>query len=194
MKSYAIIRQVLGQKPYFRYFLWLWFATVSLFLWVVKINLLVYIASSPILTFVDKIDYILDAYVNFLRIDNPVALSRIVLSLLLAVSLTLMVYVWQTGEQRREAAKGNGGALVAMVSMHCVACGTSLAAPLITALAGSGAYYFSTERYEATQIVGTGANILGIIIVLWAISGMIKRIALSGLLRPERQQAQGRTF
>lgn len=188
MKSYAVVKQVLRQKPYMRYFFLLWFATVSLFLWFVKINLLVYIASSSVLTFIDKIDYVLDAYVNFLRIDGPVSLSRIVLSLLLAVSLTLMVFVWQTGKRRREAAKGSSGSLVAMVATHCVACGTSLAAPLVTALAGSGAYYFSAERYAATQAVAIGANTLGIVIVLWAIRGMAKRIAAGRLLSPPARQ------
>ena len=181
MKSYSVIKQILKRRPYFRYFLLLWFITISIFLWLVNVNLLAYILSSPILTPIGKINFILDTYFDFFTIDNPVSLSRLAFSLLLAINLTLLVFLWRVGKQRLGAVKSNSGALVAMIGSHCVACGTSLVAPLITALAGSGAY-FSAERFAATQLLATGANILGICFILWSIRGIAKRINMSGLL------------
>lgn len=181
MKSYTIIKQILKRRPYFRYFLLLWFITISIFLWLVNINLLAYILGSPVLTPFGKIDFIFDIYLNFFKIDNPVNLSRAVFSLLLAINLTLLIFVWRAGKQRLGAVKSNSGALVAMVGSHCVACGTSIVVPLVTALAGSGAY-FSAERFAATQLLATGANLLGVILIAWSIKGITKRIRASGLL------------
>lgn len=181
MKSYSVIKQILKLRPYSRYFLLIWFITVSVFLWLVNIDLLAYILSSPVLTFIGKIDFIIEAYLNFFKIDNSISLSRAIFSFLLAINLTLLVFLWRVGKQRLGIVKSNSGALLAMVGSHCVACGTSLVAPLITALAGSGAY-FSAERFAATQLIATGANAFGIILVAWSIRGVIKRITTNGLL------------
>lgn len=181
---YSAIKLVITQRPYFRYFLLLWFATISMFLWLVNINLLAYMWSSPVLSLLDKIDFTIDAYVNFFRIDNPVSLSRAVFSFLLAINLTLMMFLWRAGKQRHGAVKNNSGALVLMVGSHCVACGTALTAPLITALAGSsGVYYLSAERAAATQLLATSANLLGIILIVWSVRGIARRIVTSRLLR-----------
>src|SRR3990167_5531588 len=105
MKSYFVIKQILKRRPYFRYFLLLWFITISIFLWFVNVNLLAYILGSPILTPIGKIDFILDRYFNFFTVDNPVSLSRSTFSLLLAINLTLLVFLWRAGKQRLGAVK-----------------------------------------------------------------------------------------
>lgn len=186
MKSITLIKKVLKTRPYFRYFLLLWFITTSIFLWLVNLNLLAYIASSPVLTPFGKIDFIFDTYTSFFTLDNPVSLSRLIFSLLLAINLTLLVFLWRAGKQRLGVVKSNSGALVAMIGSHCIACGTSLVAPLVTALAGSGAY-LSAERFAATQLLATGANVLGIILIAWSIKGIVRRIVSSGLLLPKTQ-------
>ncbi len=63
-----------------------------------------------------------------------------------------------------------------------MAWGTSIVVPLITALAGSGAY-LSSERLAAAQLIATGANILGIVLIAWSIRGAARRISMSGILR-----------
>lgn len=180
MKSFTLIKKVLRTRPYFRYFLLLWLITISIFLWLVNLNLLAYIVSSPVLTPFGKIDFIFDTYTSFFTISNPVSLSRLFFSLLLAINLTLLVFLWRAG-QRQGVVRSNSGALIAMIGSHCVACGTSLVAPLVTALAGSGAY-LSAERFATTQLLATGANVLGIILIAWSIRGVAKRIAGSELL------------
>lgn len=181
MKSYFVARQILKRRPYFFYFILLWIFTVSIFIWLININLLAYILASPVLTPVGKIDYIFDIYISFFKLDNPVSLSRAVFSLLLAVNLMLLVFLWRTGKQRQRAVKSNSGALVAVIGSHCIACGTSLVAPVVTALAGSGAY-FSAERFATTQLLATGANVLGIVLIVWSIKGVARRITTGRLL------------
>lgn len=181
MKSYPVIIHILKQRPYFSIFLLLWFITISLFLWMININLLAYILSSPVLTPVGKLDFIIDAYVSSFNISSPVNLTRFIFSFLLAINLTLLVFLWRVGKQRLGAVKSNSGALVALVGSHCIACGTSLVAPLITALAGSGAY-FSAERFAATQLLAAGANFLGIILMAWSIKGVVRHITAGRLV------------
>lgn len=180
MSSYSVIKQTLKRRPYFRYFILLWFITISIFLWLININLLAYILGTPVLTPLGKVDFIFDTYFSFFTFDNPVSLSRLIFSLLLAINLTLLVFLWRAGKQRLGVVKSNSGALIAMIGSHCVACGTSLVAPLVTALAGSGAY-LSAERFAATQLLATGANLLGIILIVWSIKGVVRRIKESGL-------------
>ena len=69
MKSYSVIKQILKRRPYFRYFLLLWFITISIFLWLVNVNLLAYILSSPILTPIGKIDFILEHVTKFYKAE-----------------------------------------------------------------------------------------------------------------------------
>lgn len=150
-------------------------------MWLVNINLLAYIISSPVLTAIGKLEFIAAAYGNFFILNNPITLSRLVFSVLLAINLVMLIFVWRAGKQRSGAIRNNSGALVAMVGSHCIACGTSLVAPLITALAGSTAY-LSAERFAVGQLLATGANILGIILVVWSIRGITKRIKTGDLL------------
>lgn len=175
MKSFTVITQVFKQKPYLGYFLLMWFGAITIFLWLVNINLLAYIIGSPVLTAIGKLEFIATAYGNFFVLNNPITLSRLMFSILLAVNLTLLIFVWRAGKQRSGAISSNSGALAAMVGSHCIACGTSLVAPLISALAGSTAY-LSAERFAVGQMLATGANILGIILVIWSIKGISKRI------------------
>ncbi len=55
-------------------------------------------------------------------------------------------------------------------------------APLITAIAGSGAF-FSTERANAGILISVAANLLGISLILWSIYkvvGSIQTRAMGG--------------
>lgn len=178
MRQYSSVKYVLGQQPYLNYFLWLFFITVSLFIWLVNINLLVYILGSDALAISDKAAMISGAYVNFfLYMDNPVAISRAIFALLIALNTTLLIYLWRESKKRQGMARKNGGALVVMVGSHCIACGASFVAPLVTAIAGSTTY-LSAERYAASQLLAMSAYIIGIILILWSIRGAAKSIAL----------------
>lgn len=186
VKTYYVIKQILRRRLYFLYFLLFWFIAITVFLWLININLLVYILTTPVLRLMEKLDFIFDAYINFFKLDNPVSLSRAVFSLLLAINLTMIVFLWRAGKQRPNLMKSNSGALLVIVGSSCVACGTSIIAPLVTAVAGTGSY-LSAERFAATQLIATGANVLGIIFALWSINSLAKRILALGLTAPNTQ-------
>lgn len=182
MLMYNVTKQVLRNKRYLLYFFLLWFVTVTVFIWLININLLAYVLNSPDLTTTVKIGFISSSYVNYFKyLNNPVALSSVIFSVLVAVNFTLLIFLWKEGKQRSNLARSNAGAFAAMIGSHCISCGTSLVAPLITAFAGSGAF-LSAERATTSIVIATGANILGIIIILWSIKGVVKRIRSTGLL------------
>lgn len=174
--NYIVIKAVLKQRK--GTFCLAWFITLSFFLWVTKVNLLAYILTQSGLNAAGKAIFILGAYVNFFSyIASPVALTSLIFSVLAAINITLLIY-FAEGAQRTGAVKGNAGALVAVVGSHCLTCGGSLAAPIITALAGTGTY-FSAERFATGQILASGANILGIVLMLYSIRGVVRRFAPS---------------
>ena len=179
--EYAVTKRVLAQRPYLVRFLLLWFATVTTFIWLININLLAYILSSPVLSGSGKVAFIASTYVNFFKyLDNPVALSSAVFSLLVALNFTLLLFLWKEGKRRKIMSTSNAGAFAAMIGSHCISCGTSLVAPLITAVAGPSAY-FSAERATTGLLFATAANVLGIALVLWSIHQVAKRIQAIGL-------------
>lgn len=151
-----------------------WFITLSFFLWVTKLNLLAYIFGQPSITPVGKVLFVLGAYVNyFTYIISPVALTSLIFTVLAAANITLLIHFTRNAK-RSGMVKGNTGALVALIGSHCLSCGGSLAAPLITALAGTGTY-FSAERFATGQLLATGANLVGIILILLSIRGVLRR-------------------
>lgn len=181
INTYAATKQVLSSRPYLIRFMLFWFATITVFIWLVNINLLAYILSSPVLSASGKVAFIGSAYVNYFKyLDNPAALSSVIFSLLAALNFTLLLYAWREGKRRSNMSKSDAGAFTAMIGSHCISCGTSLVAPLVTAVAGSGAY-FSAERANAGIMLATAANILGIALVLWSIHKVARRIKTSDM-------------
>lgn len=174
--AFAASRHIFSSRAYVARFFLLWFATITVFIWLININLLAYILKSPALSPGGKLVFIGNAYVNYFKyLDNPVALSSVIFSLLVALNFTLLLYLWKERKRRNSIVKNNAGVFAAMIGSHCISCGTSLVAPLITAVAGSGAY-FSAERANAGILLATTANVIGIALVLWSIQKVSKGI------------------
>ena len=76
----------------------------------------------------------------FARMDDPLAVSLIVFSVLATLNIVLLVARYRRGRSARPSASSTGAASIAVIGGHCVACGSSLLTPLITALAGSGLF------------------------------------------------------
>jgi len=75
--------------------------------------------------------------------------------------------MWQTIKRKRKAkgAKASAfGSVGAIVGSHCIACGGSFIAPLVTTLAGSGAY-FSGARVNTAIALSVGINFIAIVFV-----------------------------
>jgi hypothetical protein len=113
-----------------------------------------------VLTIVERTGLVASLYTNpFTYILEPVTLTTIILSLLLAVNFLLIRFVRQF--QRRIA-----GRVQSTVSMlltgHCVACGASILAPLISLVGGTGGSYFSASRYYRLQFFALALNVIAL--------------------------------
>lgn len=69
--------------------------------------------------------------------------------------------------------------MAVMIGFHCIGCGASLLAPLVTTLAGTGAY-LSADRYAASQLLSAGVNIAGIAFMVWMIMNMTRKVYVAG--------------
>lgn len=108
--DYAVTKRVLGQRPYLIRFLVIWFVTITIFIWLININLLAYILTLPVLDAPEKLGFIADAYVNYFRyMNNPVALSSVIFSLLVTLNFTLLLFLWREGKRRSTMATSNAG-------------------------------------------------------------------------------------
>lgn len=192
-QSITAIIAVLSQKRYFVNFLLFWFLTVTLFIWAINVNLLAYILTTPDLRPAGKVAFILSAYANYFKyINNPIAATSILFSFLVAVNLTLLLYLWHQTKVRSDMAKQNSGAFVAMLGAHCLSCGTSFVAPLISLFAGSSAF-ISAGRATASLIFATTANLIGIALISWSIAKILKqlkRVSLPADYPIQRSQSQ----
>lgn len=178
MKTVKIIKYVLAKPAYFILFLVFWFLTVTVFIWLLNINLLSYILASPDLSSGAKLSFVTGAYANYFRyFTNPAALSSIVFSLLAAANFTLLFYLWRRGSRIANNAKLNSGALAAMLGSHCISCGTSLLAPVLTALTGSGGAFISAQRANTSLAIATLANLIGVALIVWSIRKVSTSIA-----------------
>ena len=160
-----------------------WLFMLWLFVYLTSLDLFGAIWTNGALGFFDKISFMIDSVMNVLsNLSDPRALSIFVFSFVSTVNLLLM---WQT-YRRRQQAKNNklaaAGSIGALIGSHCIACGGSLIAPLITTLAGSSAF-FSAERVNTAITMSVTINIIAIVVVGWATLKLAKqdmKFALEG--------------
>ncbi len=160
-------------RPYI--FVGLWLFMLWLFVYLTSLDLFGAIWTNDALGFFDKISFMIDSVRNVLtNLSDPRALSIFVFSFVSTINLLLM---WQT-YRRRQQAKSNklaaAGSIGALIGSHCIACGGSFIAPLITTLAGSSAF-FSAERVNTAITISVAINIVAIIVVGWATLKLAKQ-------------------
>lgn len=136
-----------------------------IFTYLTSLDLFGAIWSNPVLSFGDKVSFMFDSFTSIIsNVTDLRVLSLLIFSFVTAINLTLM---WQT-IKRRSKAKGARsstlGSVGAIVGSHCIACGGSFAAPLITTLAGSGAY-FSGARVNTAIALSVAINAIAIVFV-----------------------------
>jgi len=136
-----------------------------LFTYLTSLDLFGAIWSNSFLSFADKLRFMFDSFTSIIsNVTNLRVLSLLVFSFVTAVNLTLM---WQTIKRKRNT-KGSKasavGSVGAIVGSHCIACGGSFVAPLVTTLAGSGAY-FSGARVNTAIALSVGINLIAILFV-----------------------------
>lgn len=156
-------------------FLFIWLASLWLFLYLTSLDLFFYVISSPTFAGFEKVQFLLGSVGSIFRnLNDPRALSLLVFSFVASVNILLMLL----SLRRRKSASGSGksavGSVTAIVGSHCLACGGSFAAPLITTLAGSGAF-FSAERVNTAITLSVMVNIIGILLVGWGTLKLAKQ-------------------
>lgn len=112
----------------------------------------------------EKLQFQIESFTSILAGSSNIrVLSLIVFSFVTAVNLTLLFHVMRR-KRNAKSATSTLGSFGAVIGSHCIACGGSFLAPLITTIAGSGAF-FSAARANTAILISVVANITAIVIV-----------------------------
>lgn len=174
---------IMRQKYYLLLFVFIWLATLWIFMYFTSFDVFIYVFQNPSLDIWSKIIFALESITNiFKNITNPLAFSIILFSLLAAVNILIMTYLLRNKTKARVDKRTSAATVAALVGSHCVTCGGSLLAPVLTALAGSGAY-FSSARANWGLVISLLVNAFGMILIIHSTGRLAKRAAeLTGLL------------
>jgi hypothetical protein len=149
-------------------FILLWLFMLWVFTYLTSLDLFGAIWSNPALNFGDRISFMLDSFTGIItNVTNPRVLSLLIFSFITAANLTIMLQTISRKRRSKGAKASAFGSVGAVVGSHCIACGGSFLAPLITTLAGSGAY-FSGARVNTAIAISVGINFLAIVFVGYA--------------------------
>ena len=148
------------------YILWVGLGTLitsGFILWSLNLNLLGYVIFDAPISLLQKIDFFFDIYSNLYTTYTGVqSISLVIFSVLFGINLALLIFVLKNrGFSAIPKKSGVGGFALAILGGGCVACGTSLIAPLVATL-GAGATPFLRD-------LATIFNILGSILILYSI-------------------------
>jgi hypothetical protein len=112
-----------------------------------------------------KLSFILGSVRNILtNLSDPRALSIFLFSLIATVNLMLMFRVISRKRKIKQSKLTAVGGVGAMIGSHCIACGGSFIAPLVTTIAGSGAY-FSSARINTAITISVMINVIAMLVV-----------------------------
>jgi len=156
------INQLLQQPGERKRFLMYWFLVFSFLVVLPNIGFILEILfNQPILSIPERLALVLSLYGNSLRfLFEPVTFSIMVLSIVIALNFQIIRFI------RRHQLQAGGrfkSTVTILISGHCVACGGSLLAPLISLFTGTGSY-FSSERYFKIQVVTVAINLIAMYI------------------------------
>ena len=169
MQDIRYIARAILAKPYRYWLLPTWVFVLWLFTYLLSINLYYFIFTNPVLTLYEKIEFTISTItVPFTTLYDPRSLSLAVFSFMATVNILLMVRVLRERRKVHGMAKTGGASAAAVIGAHCVACGGSFLAPLITTIAGSGAYLSSARITTTGIVISTVINVLGILIITYA--------------------------
>ncbi len=119
------------------------FLSSSLILWSLNLDLVKYIVFEAPISLAEKLRFFGTTYRDiFTTYESAQALGILVFSVLFGLNIALIVYVLKNqGFKDIPKKSGFGGTIFAILSGGCVACGTSLLAPIAATLgATSGAF------------------------------------------------------
>ncbi|MEX1059298.1 MAG: hypothetical protein WEC17_02615, partial [Candidatus Saccharimonadales bacterium] len=132
------------------------FLVSGLIVWSLNLSLVKYIIFEAPLNFLQKIDFFFDAFRGIYSTYNSIQGTGIILfSVLFGINLALLVYVLRNrGFESIPKKSGLGGFAMAIIGGGCIACGTSIIAPII-ATSGAASTAFLTELSAVLSWLGS---------------------------------------
>lgn len=158
------IRIILGSPGEKARLYWYWLAILSVIILIPNVGLIYEILFNQVtLPIMRRIAFVFSLYSNTFRfILEPVMLTTVLLSVVLALNFLMIRFV----RKRNTVVRGRLSGTVAMLAgSHCVACGSSLLAPMFSLIGGTGAY-LSGDRYLRLQLLSIGLNVLAMYIAI----------------------------
>jgi|AntRauTorckE6833_2_1112554.scaffolds.fasta_scaffold02792_9 hypothetical protein len=138
-------------------------AIAGLIIWSLNLDLLWYILTEAPLNLLQKLEFFVYGYESiFTTFDSLLSVSIILFSVLFGMNIALLVYVIKNqGFKSIPKKSGGAGFTFAILGGGCIACGTSLLAPLL-ATAGAGSALWLRD-------LGTIFNLLGSLLIGYSI-------------------------
>lgn len=162
-----------------------WVFVITLFLWLPQINLLAYIFMQAPMDTASKFSFFLEYYGRVLsNVDNPIVFSLVIFSLLTALSIVLLTYMIRHAKVMNRPYRGSGGAYsgiaAAAAGSHVLSCGGVLFIAALFPAFSSTSTIIGGSGVTINLWLSTGANLVGIAIVLYTINKLCKEIAGHG--------------
>lgn len=137
--------------------------TVAVILWAFNLDVLSYLIFKAPISPAEKLglfaDIYKDIYTNFSEFHEVVTVA---FTLLFGVNVALMTFIIKNkGFKSIPKKSGLGGLVLAIVGGGCVACGTSLLAPLLASVSGASSVFF--------RDISLILNLLATVLVIYSI-------------------------
>ncbi|MEX0749054.1 MAG: hypothetical protein WD467_01815 [Candidatus Saccharimonadales bacterium] len=172
--GWQAIRRLLSRPRYLLLAALLYPPVLWLFTYLSNLNLFIYVMRANFLSGRDKIEFLLSSFTNvFANLNDPLALSIVIFAGFATLNLVMLSYAIKMN-RRISGAKSSSAAALTLAGSHCIACGGSLLAPILTALSGSGAY-ISATRANTTVLLVVSINIIAILIIVHATLTLAQR-------------------
>lgn len=139
------------------------FVISALVLWSLNLGLVRFVLFESGIRLADKLDFFFSVYGGILaNYSNVQALGIILFSLLFGINIAFIIFVIRRqGFKSIPKKSGVGGLFFAIVGGGCIACGTSIIAPLIVSLGAASAPFVKS--------LGSIFNWVGIVLISYSI-------------------------
>lgn len=162
--AYKNVARVLLNPSYLALAVLSAFLVLGVILWSLNLSLLRYVLIDSGIGASDKLTFFLSVYQGiFSSYDSLQAVSMIIFSTLFGVNIAVLVFVLINQRSRKALPASSAlGLGAAVIGGGCIACGTSLLAPILTTLGLFGAS-------SLIEMLGAVFTLLGVSMVLWSL-------------------------
>lgn len=158
------IVKVLLKPQYLFFAIFAGLAVLAVILWSLNIDLLYFIFFQSGISLWDKVTFFTSVYGGiFTSAEDLQAFSMIIFSTLFGINASMVLFVFKNKKQEK-AVNGHtaAGLSFAVLGGGCVACGTSIFAPLLVSFGATGAATFLSE-------IGVFLNLAASAFMLWSL-------------------------